>query len=283
MTPTREGIEKLLRFIAAHPRLVVLTGAGASAESGIPTYRDHQGNWQHSAPVTQQAFTGSERSRCRYWQRSFNGWPNVRDARPNAAHLALATMERLGIIQLLITQNVDRLHQRAGSTRVVDLHGRLDRVACLACGRLSTRDTLQRELMLLGYTTLRQPGPAKPDGDAALDTDASPERGIPHCARCQGTLMPDVVFFGGVVPADRVAACRSALADADALLVVGSSLQVYSGFRFCRLARSMDKPIALLNPGLTRADAIASLKIEAPCARVLRGAVNRLCDSHATR
>jgi NAD-dependent SIR2 family protein deacetylase len=282
MTSSEGDLAALLAFLDRHPRVVVLTGAGISAASGIPTYRDRQGTWLHSRPITHQDFTSSETARSRYWGRSLAGWPAVRDARPSRAHLALAALERAGRVSLLITQNVDRLHQRAGSTRVIDLHGRLDRVRCLDCGGLLGRETVQHALLRAGY----QPGPARaprPDGDAepVAATTAS-EAGIspPPCPDCRGILMPDVVFFGGAVSPDLVAACRTAVRAADALLVVGSSLQVYSGFRFCRLAVAEGLPIALINPGLTRADGLATLKIAADCNTVLADLAERFGTPH---
>ncbi|TGD73616.1 NAD-dependent protein deacetylase [Mangrovimicrobium sediminis] len=262
--------QTLTGFLQRHPRLVVLTGAGISAESGIPTYRDDQGRWLYRTPIQHQAFIDSELTRKRYWSRSLGGWPAVRDAQPNAAHRALAALEHDGRIELLITQNVDRLHQRAGSRRVIDLHGRVDRVRCLGCGALDERDALQGWL-----EANNAPAPARaaarPDGDSELPDDdtALALFKVPDCARCAGTLMPDVVFFGGNVPRARVDSSLAALQRADALLVIGSSLQVYSGYRFCRKAREWNKPIALLNPGKTRADDIADLKIIGPATALL--------------
>lgn len=273
---TSQGLT-LTRFLANHPRLVVLTGAGISRESGIPTYRDENGSWQHDAPMTHQAFVGDEAARRRYWSRSFVGWPVMRDARPNAAHLALATLERRGAIELVITQNVDRLHQRAGSQAVVDLHGRLDQVRCLECSLLRPRETVQRTLEHLGYrgqAATPHPASLRPDGDVDGLPDTTPHLDTPRCEECRGVLMPDVVFFGGSVPGATVAACREALARADALLVVGSSLQVYSGFRFCRAAVAAGLPLALLNPGVTRADDMATYKWAVPAGPALWDAVN---------
>ncbi|WP_116368316.1 NAD-dependent protein deacetylase [Parahaliea mediterranea] len=276
---------QLLHFIHRHPRLVVLTGAGISAASGIPTYRDNLGNWQHSAPITHQAFVDDEGARRRYWARSLAGWPPVRDARPNAAHLALASLERAGVVPLVITQNVDRLHQRAGSTRVVDLHGRIDRVRCLLCADVQPRELLQRQFALAGHHPPAGVVATRPDGDAdtlatagtaTASADGQYGPAPPRCRHCNGMLMPDVVFFGGAVPAATVAVCKAAIDAADALLVVGSSLQVYSGFRFCRYAKAGGKALALLNPGLTRADALADLRLRADCAPVLAAVAEAL-------
>ena len=255
-------------FIREHPRVVVLTGAGISAAAGIPTYRDSSGVWRHSEPVQHSEFLNDHRRRQRYWLRSMNGWPTVRDSRPTQAHSALAALEQSGNIELIITQNVDRLHQRAGAKNVIDLHGRLDRVICLDCERFQTRDAIQQQ-MNLNNAAHPQETSKRPDGDAELDTDLEQAFTVPHCPECRGTLMPDVVFFGGTVPKLRVEACMEAIERADALLAVGSSLQVYSGFRFCRKAVELGKPLAIINPGKTRADDIANLKIQGDCQDLL--------------
>jgi len=273
-------LDQLLAFRAANPRLLVLTGAGISAGSGIPTYRDREGTWLRAAPITHQEFLRDPARRRRYWGRSAVGWPGVRDARPNDAHRALARLERAGAVAQLVTQNVDRLHQRAGSTRVIDLHGRLDRVVCLHCGREDDREALQQRLLRDNPFLREGRGDARPDGDAELpDADIARLR-VPDCAQCGGVLMPDVVFFGGSIPAARLTACREALTAADALLVVGSSLQVYSGFRFCRDAAAAGKPIALLNPGRTRADDLASLRLRSPAEALLPALADAL--AHVT-
>jgi len=256
-------------FILAHRRLAIVTGAGISAGSGIPTYRDGNGNWLRNDPITHQDFTQDEHKRKRYWGRSLVGWPGVRDARPNAAHLALAALERNERVELLITQNVDRLHQRAGSSRVVDLHGRLDRVICLDCSSYSQREAMQQRLQHSNPHLSGLAADIRPDGDADLSAEQVASVTVPTCDVCGGTLMPDVVFFGGSVPRERVASCNDAVARADALMVIGSSLQVFSGYRFCRRAAEAGKPIALLNPGVTRADPIASLKLEHPIQALL--------------
>jgi len=269
MNPIHATVPVLRRFLADFPRLVVISGAGVSIASGIPAYRDRAGGWQHSPPITHQEFVSDPARRRRYWARSLLGWPTVRDARPNGAHLALARLEQRGHVHLLITQNVDRLHQRAGSAAVIDLHGRVDRVRCLACAATVSREVIQQQLLR------DNPGPGshaaavRPDGDADIGDELIAEMTIPTCAGCGGTLMPDVVFFGGTVPRERVDACRDAIAEADALLAVGSSLQVYSGFRFCRLARDLGKPIAIINPGTTRGDPLATVKLAADCEPLL--------------
>ena len=270
MTGMDYDTEQLTRFLEANPRVVVLSGAGISASSGIPTYRDSAGVWQHNKPITHQEFLQDAARRQRYWARSMAGWPAIRDARPGAGHRALSELERSGNISLLITQNVDRLHQRAGSQQVIDLHGRLDRVNCLDCGTFYDRETIQ-QLLLRDNNSPSYEGPsARPDGDADLPDDYVDSFTPPSCKNCCGLLMPDVVFFGGTVPKPRVASCMDAIEQSDALLTIGSSLQVYSGFRFCRQIIAAGKPLAIINPGSTRADDLATLKIRQDCGPLLQ-------------
>lgn len=270
--------DALLGFVLKHRRLAVLTGAGISAGSGIPTYRDSAGRWLRNDPISHQEFTGCEQKRRRYWGRSLVGWPGVRDARPNGAHLALAALEEAGHVDLLITQNVDRLHQRAGSQNVVDLHGRLDRVICLKCSAFSEREHMQQRLER-GNPHLRNLAvEVRPDGDADLSSEQVASVVVPACEACGGTLMPDVVFFGGSVPRERVANCTDAVIRADALLVIGSSLRVFSGYRFCRRAAESKKPIVIINPGATRADHLATLKLEHPAEDLLSPLLAALID-----
>lgn len=253
----------LADFLHQHAPVLVLTGAGISSGCGIPTYRDEQGQWLRSAPITHQEFLDNARQRQRYWGRSAIGWPAVRDARPSAAHHALTTLELEGQVAQVVTQNVDRLHQRAGTRSVTDLHGRLDRVKCLDCTAYLSRDTMQTWLLQHNPWLDRAAGDARPDGDASLAEHEVDGVVVPECPSCSGTLMPDVVFFGGSIPRDRVADCERALGEARGLLVVGSSLKVYSGYRFCRWAAAQNKAIALLNPGSTRADPLADVKLSA--------------------
>lgn len=259
----------LKHFITKHPKWVVLTGAGVSLSSGIPTYRDEKGEWQRSKPIQHQEFIQSAYVRRRYWARSLLGWSTVALAEPNPAHFALAELERRGQIELLISQNVDNLHQRAGSQKVVDLHGNLSRVVCLSCGTLSSRAELQKIMYQANPHFAELVAETRPDGDANVEGEIIEQFKPPYCAVCGGDLMPDVVFFGGTVPTARVETCMQALEQADALVVIGSSLKVYSGYRFCVKAKELNKPIALINPGWTRADDLAQLKITEPCAAVL--------------
>jgi len=258
-----DATSRLRDWLSRHERVFVLTGAGISTGSGIPDYRDANGEWKRPAPVTWQAFTGDPMVYRRYWARSFTGWPKFAVARPNAAHRALSTLERDGPVTTLLTQNVDGLHQAAGSRRVIDLHGRLDTVICLSCGTRIARDVLQPRLEAGNPDW--HPGEAAmaPDGDADIASAAEARFVPPRCERCEGLLKPDVVFFGENVPRARVQDAQAALGASDAMLVVGSSLMVYSGFRFAKMASEAGLPLAILNGGTTRADTLATLRLDA--------------------
>ena len=266
-------VQDLEHFIARHPRLFVLTGAGCSTESGIPDYRDAAGEWKRRPPVMIRPFLDEELTRKRYWARGLAGWPHFRHAQPNGAHHALARLEREQRLELLVTQNVDGLHQAAGSRAVIDLHGRADRIRCMGCEAIIHRDQLHALLRALNPDWVHYAAEAAPDGDADLDQLDFAGFNIPNCRRCGGTLKTDVVFFGEAVPAERVRQAMAALDRADAMLVVGSSLMVYSGYRFAQAAAQDGKPIAALNLGRTRADALLTLKIEDRCVRALEHAV----------
>jgi len=262
----------LREFIQRHPRLAVLTGAGVSTSSGIPDYRDEQGEWKRARPVEFRPFMTRPEVRQRYWSRSAAGWPIISRAQPNAAHRALARLEQLGVVSLLITQNVDGLHEVAGSRKVIDLHGRLQVVRCMQCGHSLPRAEMQRQLLADNPGWAEIEGRVAPDGDVDMERDHG-DFIVPDCAQCGGILKPDVVFFGEPVPRDRVTRAFDGVAQADALLVVGSSLMVYSGFRFAEAAAAAGKPIAAVNLGRTRADHLLALKISAPCGEVLSAAV----------
>ena len=256
-------------FVDRHRRLFVLTGAGCSTNSGIPDYRDRDGNWKRQPPVTYQAFLSDEETRRRYWARSMIGWRRFGRALPNDAHRALARLEKSGKSEVLLTQNVDRLHQAAGNERVIDLHGRLDLVRCMGCGRKSTREDFQEQLGRLNAGWLDLDAAAAPDGDADLEARDFTSFVVPACPHCLGMLKPDVVFFGETVPRDVVDAAAEHLRQADAMLVVGSSLMVYSGFRFVQTAARAGIPIAAVNLGRTRADELLALKVEQACESAL--------------
>lgn len=260
---------RLQDFIGAHRRLFVLTGAGCSTGSGIPDYRDEQGAWKRTPPVTYQAFVGDGATRQRYWARSLLGWPRIAEAQPNPAHRALAALEAQGRCEHLLTQNVDGLHQAAGSRSVIDLHGRLDAVVCLDCRAASLRADLQVRLADANPDWVGLVAAAAPDGDADLEGRDFGAFRVPACEACGGMLKPDVVFFGENVPRERVQTAMAHLARADAMLVVGSSLMVYSGLRFVHAAVRADTPVAAVNLGRTRADDLLRFRVAAPCGDAL--------------
>lgn len=273
---TAVRLDQLTDFIASRERLLVLTGAGCSTDSGIPAYRDERANWQRSPPMTLQDFLGSRLARQRYWARSLLGWPVFSAAEPNATHVALARLEQQQHIHWLITQNVDGLHQRAGSERICDLHGRLDGVECLSCGVMSRREDLQTTLAALNSSWAQRSAALAPDGDADLEALDFESFRVPGCSECGGTLKPAVVFFGEQVPLARVDSCFERLHEADGLLVVGSSLAVWSGYRFVRAAVQQNIPVAMVNLGQTRADADLMLKVEASCSAALSAVADAL-------
>ena len=264
-----DAAAQLVEFVQRHPRLFVLTGAGVSTGSGIPGYRDVQGTWQRKQPVTHQEFVASQNVRQRYWARSMVGFGVMAHAQPNAAHVALTQLEQQGRVELLVTQNVDGLHQRAGSRRVTELHGSIRQVVCLACAATVTRASVQARLVMDNPAFAALGARTAPDGDADLDNASFDAFCVPACESCGGLLKPDVVFYGASVPLERAARAMEALMRADAVLVTGSSLMVRSGFRFCERAHAAGKPIIAINLGRTRADALLTLKIEQDCAMVL--------------
>jgi NAD-dependent SIR2 family protein deacetylase len=269
---TRDGVEALRRWIVDHRRVVVLTGAGCSTASGIPDYRDEQGDWKRRPPVMFQAFRTQESTYRRYWARAFAGWPRFTTAEPGLAHHAHSAWQRAGSLSRLVTQNVDGLHQRAGHRDVIDLHGRLEIVVCLNCRDRTSRSSVQAA-MAAANARWHASAATAPDGDADIDAAAIESFDPPRCAQCGGLLKPDVVFFGENVPSPRYEAAREAVAAADAILVAGSSLMVYSGFRFVQQAHDAGLPIAIVNRGRTRGDELATLRIEGDVGAVLTEAV----------
>ena len=272
--PIRLGeVAELRDFVAAHPKLFVITGAGSSHASGIPTYRDEIGTWKGNTPIQHGEFMTDPDKRKRYWARSFRGWPTIADATPNPSHHALAALEAKGYIDTLVTQNVDGLHQKAGQRRVVDLHGRLDAVLCMDCGARSSRAALQERLRELNphfELLAEQALVVAPDGDADVRQSLVDRVTVPDCEFCAGMLKPDVVFYGGSVRKDLVSSLFEKLSQASGVLVVGSSLMVYSSFRFCKFASENAIPMACVNQGLTRADALYTLKVNADCGQTLQ-------------
>lgn len=250
--------------------VLVLSGAGMSTDSGIPDYRGPSGAaLRKHAPMTFQAFTRDPAARHRYWARSHVGWPTMRDARPNPAHAAVARLQDAERVSGVITQNVDGLHSAAGSRDVIDLHGRLDRVVCLECASLSPRDDVADRLDRANPGWRFRPGLVNPDGDVELSDEDVAGFTMVGCERCGGVLKPDVVYFGENVPRERVAESYRLVDRAAALMVLGSSLHVYSGRRFVTRAVERGIPVAIVNQGPTKSDALADIRIDAPLAEVL--------------
>lgn len=266
-------IERLAEFIEAQERLLVLTGAGVSTQSGIPAYRDGRGRWLQRRPILYQDFLRCEHTRRRYWARSYFGWPVMAGAGVNAAHEALVALERAGRLAAgLVTQNVDGLHRRAGQRRLIELHGRLDRVFCLGCGTVGSRAELQERLVELNGDWHAEVSGINADGDARLDDRDWPGFRTADCPSCGGMLKPQVVFFGESVPSGTRRAVGDAIAGASALLVVGSSLVVGSAYRLVRDAAARGLPVAAVNRGRTRADDLLAFKVDDPCETALAGA-----------
>ena len=256
----RFGIDYARQQLAGKS-ILVLTGAGVSTESGIPDYRGEGKTERH--PMTFDVFMGTEQARARYWARSYVGWSVIANAKPNGSHFALARAESLGRISHIITQNVDSLHQQAGSKKVTELHGRLDQVICMSCRVLLERSKMDLLIEQLNPDIRKDLSVEfTPDGDAEVEATANFR--TPSCQECSGILKPDVVFFGESVPTERVDLTMEQLERSDALLVAGSSLTVNSGMRFARAASKAGKPIVIVNVGPTKADELALAKIEAP-------------------
>jgi NAD-dependent SIR2 family protein deacetylase len=256
-----------LEELVARGGVVVLSGAGISTDSGIPDYRGETGRARPATPMTYQAFTGSREARQRYWARSHLGWRFITGVEPNAAHHAVAELQRQGLIGGVVTQNVDGLHTRAGAQDVVELHGALDAVVCLTCGDRSSREGLDARLREANPGFERESLPVKPDGDVDLDDTSGFV--VVDCVVCGGVLKPDVVFFGETVPRDRVERTAAMVGSAQCLLVLGSSLAVMSGYRFVLQATKAGIPVAIVNQGTTRGDAQATVKVDAPLGEVL--------------
>ncbi len=250
-------------------RVCALTGAGISTASGIPDYRGPLTRAKARNPIQHRAFVTDPEARQRYWARSVIGWPRFRAFEPNPAHHALTALEARGALAGLLTQNVDRLHHKAGSRDVIELHGALHAARCLACGGLEDRDALQSRLLAYNPGADQRRHALAPDGDADLDPGMWAGFVVPGCLRCDGVLKPDVVFFGDNVPRGRVEDAMGRVDAAEVLLVVGSSLAVFSGYRFVLRAAARGIPVALVNLGESRGDAHATVRLEAPAAEVL--------------
>jgi len=266
------GLVELLRGRS----VAVLTGAGVSTESGIPDYRGPSTRNRVRSPIQHHAFVNDPETRRRYWARATVGWARFRTAAPNDGHRALAAMERAGLLTGLVTQNVDGLHQAAGHRSVIELHGTLSTVACLRCGGREERDTLQHRLLVLNPQWIERTAEMAPDGDAELSTETVAQFRVADCLECGGPLKPEVVFFGGNVARPVVEASYAVVDDAGALLVVGSSLTVFSGLRFVRRAHEQNKPVAILNLGETRGDPLATVRVDAPAGAALEALARAL-------
>ena len=254
--------------------VVVLSGAGLSTESGIPDYRGPTGLARRAEPMTYQAFTGAAAARQRYWARSHLGWRHITRAAPNQGHHAVAELQRRSLLDGIITQNVDGLHQQAGAQDVIELHGSLSRVICLGCGERTPRAELDRRLIAANPAWDAEARQVNPDGDAVLDDGATDHFQVVDCLRCAGALKPDVIFFGENVPPGRVADCYALVGAARVLLVLGSSLTVMSGYRFVRHAAKLGIPVVIINQGATRGDAQATLILDAPLGPTLTTLAN---------
>lgn len=269
------GLPALVELVGAG-EVAVLSGAGLSTDSGIPDYRGPSGTARSATPMTVQVFLGSTQARQRYWARSHLGWRVVARAEPNAGHRTVAALQERGLLTAVLTQNVDGLHTAGGATSVVELHGNLDRVVCLHCGDLSSREGLDERLREANPTFSATITTVNPDGDVALSDDAVLGFRVADCQLCDGTLKPDVVFFGETVPAERVQACFATVERSRALLVLGSSLTVMSGYRFVLRAAKLGVQVAIVNQGATRGDGKAALKLDAPLGVVLPQLTARL-------
>ena len=263
--------------------VAVLSGAGISTESGIPDYRGPTGAARPSSPMTYQVFTGDPLARRRYWARSHLGWGLIARAQPNPGHRAVAALQSAGVVDGIVTQNVDGLHTAAGARDVVELHGTLDRVVCLDCGDLSARGFLDTRLREANPDWSAEVTGINPDGDVSLPDEALDGFHVVPCVVCGGVLKPDVVFFGETVPPDRVAASFARVEAARVLLVLGSSLKVMSGHRFVLRAAKLGIPVAIVNQGETRGDPHAALKLHAPLGRTLTSLVDAVVPASALR
>jgi len=263
--------------------LTVLTGAGISTDSGIPDYRGPKTRHIARNPIQHDDFVRHPEARRRYWSRASRGFVNVDEAVPNASHRALAQLEQGGHIEGIITQNVDGLHQRSGSRKVIELHGTLHKVCCLACAKTYERAEVQGQIEQDNPGWIRPTAAVAPDGDAELVAAEYARFKEPRCVQCSGPLMPDVVFFGGAVPKMRSQAAYDMVAGSQGLLVLGSSLTVYSGYRFVRFAERLELPIAIVTLGETRGDKHACCKVDAPLCEVLPALAQQLCPAQELR
>lgn len=282
MTTSTQAELAQLETMIGGGRVVIVSGAGLSTESGIPDYRGrNSAAARRYTPMTHQAFVADPIARRRYWARSHLGWGRFAQAQPNAGHLAVAQLERLGLVTATITQNVDGLHCAAGTRMVVDLHGRLDRVRCLGCQQVTGRAALAGRLAAVNQRWGAQVTHVNPDGDVDLPDRDLDGFTVVDCQRCGGVLMPDVVYFGGSVPAERINQCTELVDGAAMLLVLGTTLTVYSARRFVRRAGRSGTAVAIINDGATRCDDLAAVRIAAPLGATLTQLAGRLAQRGA--
>jgi NAD-dependent deacetylase sirtuin 4 len=261
------NIDRLVELLRGRP-FAVLTGAGISTESGIPDYRGPETRRRARNPMKYRAFLDREDARRRYWARAVVGWSKIAGAQPNGGHHAVARMQARGIARVLITQNVDRLHHAAGSD-AIELHGALAEVRCMKCGAIEARDEVQRRLLALNPGWTDRMVEVAPDGDAELDAEVVRDFRVVDCLVCGGFLKPNVVFFGETVPAPIVERAYREVEASEALLVVGSSLAVFSGYRFVRRAADRGLPVGIINLGESRGDPHAQVIVDAPAGETL--------------
>jgi len=282
MSDREAELQRLVELVR-RGNLVALTGAGISTESGIPDYRGPEGK-QRVTPMMYQEFVGTAANRQRYWARSFVGWRRFAAAEPNAGHYAVARMQQAGLLGAIITQNVDGLHQRAGARDVLELHGSLARVVCLNCGNRSGRAELEERLRVANPDFVATPHEIRPDGDVVLDDEEVRRFQLVRCLVCGSDLLkPDVIFFGESVPKVLVERCFAEVERSDALLVLGSSLQVMSGYRFVLRAAELGTPVAIVTRGITRGDDQATIRIDAPLGETLERLEELTVDPRASR
>jgi NAD-dependent SIR2 family protein deacetylase len=274
--PAADDAVGVLAGLISGGQVAILSGAGLSTESGIPDYRGPTGMARRAQPMTYQAFTGGAAARQRYWARSHQGWRLMSRAAPNDGHRAVAELDRRGLLSGIITQNVDGLHQAAGAGGVIELHGSLDRVRCLGCGERTPRGELDRRLRAANPDWAAEVTEVNPDGDVTLADDQVSGFRVVDCAGCGGLLKPDVIFFGENVPRPRVDECFALVKRSRALIVLGSSLTVMSGFRFVRHAARFEVPVVIVNQGATRGDSHAVITIDAPLGVTLTDLAARL-------
>lgn len=279
--PDPNDFYNLKNFLTKHQQLLVLTGAGISTESGIPDYRSEEvGLYARSnhKPIQYQEFIKYPKVRQRYWARNFVGWPRFSNIQPSATHHAVRQLEMAGKVTTVVTQNVDHLHQKAGSKNVIELHGSGYLVKCLSCPYEVDRFTLQDTLMERNPDMKGSFSMIRPDGDVELSKEEVDKFSVPLCPKCEGAMKPDIIFFGDNVPKARVEQIRKQVSNSEAILVLGSSLTVYSSYRIILQAKEENKEVAILNIGPTRADDIADMKVSTKCGDILPELCNSICS-----